>query len=136
MPEIIFTFRSAEHKQRFKDAMQNTGKIYGGKYDAEYGPAIYILSADKHMWDQAKGYIDHHSIDFDAMVDGMDLTSGSKILMYTAGKLFNGPGGSLFDDWDVNIADIASGRLDENNYQLVISAIHFRHYGLSVDALK
>lgn len=117
-------FKSAEHKKRFVEAMQEIGK----SGDAGYAAAIYILTADHHTWEQAKQYIDHDGIDFADMIKDMDLTSGTYVLLHLAGNLF---GGIV----QLNADKIAIGGLDESNFKLALDAIRLRHYGLSTNGL-
>src|SRR2546430_15759127 len=82
-------FKSAEHKQRFLTAIQQTGKIYNGKLDEEYAAAMYILTADTHTWSNAQSYVDREGIDLEAMLKEVHFSHGYEVLIKLAGNLFN-----------------------------------------------
>lgn len=124
------TWKDAGHKQRFLATMQEIGKIDSdGSMDTDYGAAVYILTANKHTWDMAKAVVHNHSINFDGLLTGGHLTSGSYIMNYLAANLFNGETPS-------SPYEISGHSLDESNYQTAISAFHIKRYGLRVDELK
>lgn len=55
-------FKSAAHRERFLQAIQQAGKVYGGKIDTEYGAAYYILTSEGGMWERASDYIDREGL--------------------------------------------------------------------------
>lgn len=127
MTESIF-FKSAGHKTRLLGAMRAIGKIYGGRLDSEYGAALYILTSDSHTWSAVQGYVTHEGIDFEAMLNECDWSGGPRRMVKLAGDLFGG-------QTQVSISDLISV-VDEDNFQVAISAQLIRRYGLDEDNLK
>lgn len=119
-------FTSPEHKQRLLTALQDTGKMDGKKVDAEYAAALYLLTANAHLWKQAKAYTSRDGLDIASMIAEIDLTGGSIVLMMLAGNLFNG--GQHIDPLEFT-------RLDEGNYHAAMTAITIRFYGIQVSHL-
>jgi|SRR6266567_2409330 len=110
-------FKSDEHENRFKGVMQQTGKIYNGRYDAEYAAALYILTADPSTWNKAQEYVSHSGIDFSGMLEDIDFSGGYSVLILLAGNLFNG---------QQHLDPLEFLRLDDVNFELAIAAIKLR----------
>lgn len=127
MAEGIF-FTSPAHKERFVTAMQEIGKIYDGRYDSEYGAAIYILTSSSNTWSKAQGYIKHNGIDIEKMLEEQDWSGGLRRLVKLAGSLFNG-------QIQVDLSDVINS-LDGGNFKVMISSILIRRRGLRVDNLS
>jgi hypothetical protein len=127
MAEGIF-FTSPEHKTRFVETMEQIGRIYDEKYDAEYATAIYILSSDTIMWEKSKDEISRDGIDFKGMLKGRDWTGGYRRLVALAWNLFNGH----------EKADLAGviDSVSEEKFKIVVSSILIRRHGLRVDNLS
>jgi hypothetical protein len=117
-------FKSPEHKQRFLVAMQQIGKIYGGKLDPEYGAALYILTADLSTWQKAQGYVRRDGIDIPTMLEDVDFSGGYSVLIKWAGNLFN--------SWE-HIDPIELLRLDESNFEIAISSLRIRRHSFQMD---
>lgn len=121
-------FKSAEHKGRFVAAMQKIGKVYAdGRMNSEYAAALYILTADFSTWEKTKGYVDSDSIDFSAILEEVDFGGGYSVLIKLAGNLFNSL--TLIDP-------IEFLRLDEGNFNVALSSLKVRRYGMRVDDFK
>ncbi len=125
--ETIF-FKSAAHKTRLLGAMRSAGKIDGGKFDQEYGAAIYILTADAATWEKAQGYVSSSGILFEEMLQELDWSGGYQVLVKWAANLFN--------EHAANINPVELMRLDENNFRVALSALVVRKYSLRVDDFK
>lgn len=98
-------------------------KIYeNDKIDCYYGSALYILSDDEWTMEKARPYISAHGIDFENMLKGADFSGAYSVVINLAFacSLFNG-------NMDVDFEDFM--RLDENNFQLCLTALRFRYYG-------
>jgi hypothetical protein len=121
-------FKSAEHKERFLSTMLQRGKVDGGKFDAEYGAAFYILTADLWTWENVQDYITRRGIDFEAMLKEVDFSGGYSILPKLASNLFNG-------NEPIQAVDIPN-RLDESNFRIAMSAFLLRRYSLREDDFK
>jgi hypothetical protein len=117
-------FKSAAHQQRFLTAMQSIGKVYGGRLDQEYGAALYILTADAGIWRSARAYVERHAIDIEAMLEEVDLSGGSSVLVKLAGNLFNS---------EQHLDPVELMRLDDSNFQVALSALQVRRASLRVD---
>lgn len=123
-------FKSEGHKQRLLAAMQEIGKIdagfghsFTGKFDPEYASALYILTADLGTWQKSQDYVSQTGIDFEAMIEEVDLSSGYSILVRLAGNLFSG---------NEHIDPLEFMRLDEPNFQAALTAITIRRDALNM----
>ncbi|HLZ64349.1 MAG TPA: hypothetical protein VKR06_46055 [Ktedonosporobacter sp.] len=123
--EIHFT--SPEHKALFVAVMQQIGKVYAGKFDPEYGAALYVLTAKLSTWEKAESYVSRHGIDFEGLLAEVDFSGGYQVLVQWAGNLFNS---------QQHIDPIELLRLDERNFELALAALKIRRYGLRMDALQ
>lgn len=117
------SFKSPEHKARFVNAMQQLKKVEDGKFDPEYGVALFILTAHLSTWQKANGYISHNGIDFESMLEEVDLSGGYTVLIKLAGNLFNS---------ETHIDPVELMRLDESNFELALAALQLRRYSLFV----
>lgn len=117
-------FKTAGHKARFIEAMK--GHTYdGGHLDSEYGSALYILTSDYHLWEDATTYVGPHSILIEDMIEHVDLSGGFRVLVELAGNLFNG-------NVQVNIVDLQ--KLDEANLKVAFMALNLRFYRWSMSS--
>ncbi|MFL5626339.1 MAG: hypothetical protein ACJ788_12175 [Ktedonobacteraceae bacterium] len=119
-------FKSAEHKQRFLTVMQQTGKIYSGKLDPEYGAALYILTADLDIWQEVSGYVSRRGMDIEAILEEVDLSGGYSVLVMLAGNLFNS---------QTHLDAIELMRLDDSNFTVALTALQVRRASLPVSEL-
>ena len=117
MPAEI-SFKSATHRQRFLQIMRQIDKIYDGKYDQEYGAALYILTADLAMWQKTSDYVSSHGIRFTAMLKEIDLSEGHGILVDLAANLFDA------DDFHCDVSELK--HLDSSNFNIALDAICLR----------
>jgi len=117
-------FLTPDHKRLFEEVMTWLGKIYDGKFDAEYSAAVFILTADAITWDQAESYVSRTGIRFDDLLKEEDFSGGYKVLIKLAGNLFNG-------NQDVNPVEFMC--LDNNNFKVALSAIMVRRFGIRVE---
>ena len=121
-------FTSEEHKERFLTAMQKLGKVDRGKFDLEYGAALYVLTADPWIWQDVEIYVSSRGIDFEGMLDEVDFSGGYSVLPHLASNLFNG-------NDPIMAVDIPT-RLDEKNFRIAMSAFLVRRYSLRVSDFK
>ncbi len=112
-------FKSEAHRARFLTAIKQFGKVYDGKVDPEYGAAFYVLTSDESTWNQAKGYVSSHGINFDNLLQEVDLGgSGYTALIKLAGNLFN-------DGYTAaNPVDLMG--LDNQNFEVALNAFRVR----------
>ncbi len=111
-------FKSPAHKARFLAIMQQIGKVYDGdKLEQEYGAALYILTADAGIWQQAQAYVERHAIHIDTMLQEINLSSGYSTLLLLAGNLFNG---------NKHVDPVELMRLDDSNFAVALTALHIR----------
>lgn len=116
-------FNNQQHLSRFLEAIQRIGKVYDGdKIDCYYGSALYILADDAWTMEKAASYISSHGMNFEDMLKEVDFGGAYSvvILLAYACSIFNG-------NMDVDFEDFM--RLDENNFQLALTALQFRYYG-------
>jgi hypothetical protein len=121
-PENTF-WKSAGHQSRFVENMQRRGKTWpeaGGKFDPEYGAALYILTADTGTWNRTEKYVSRSGIDFEAMLEEVDFSGGYVRLVRLAGHLFNE---------QQQLLPIELLHLDQENFLLALDAIKLRRYG-------
>lgn len=116
-------FKTPAHQQRLFQAIREIGKVASGKLDPEYGAALYILTADEGTWQQASQYVSSEGIEFEEMLEQQDFSSGYSVLINLAGNLFNG---------QQHIDPHEFLRLDEDNWQIALTAIQLRRYPLKV----
>lgn len=117
-------FKTPAHKARFLAIMQQLGQIYDGdKLDQEYGAALYILTADAGIWQQAQKYVERHAIHIDTMLEKIDLSSGYRVLVLLAGNLFNG---------EQHVDPLEFMRLDDSNFLVAMTALQVRRLSLHV----
>lgn len=111
-------FKSTGHKERFLTAIESIGKIYdNGKIDQEYGAALYILTSEHFLWQQAQMYVSRHGISIETLLKEVDLSGGYSVLVKWAGNLFNG---------HVHIDPVELMRLDNSNYKVALAALEIR----------
>ena len=115
------SFPNQQHLDRFIKAVQSIGKIYDGdKIDFEYGAALYILSGDEYLLENASKYMSRHGIRFDQLLKNVHLSGGYTVLVEFAANLFG---------HDIHVDPIELMRLDENNFNIALMAIQFRYWG-------
>lgn len=116
-------FNNQKHLDRFLAAIQRISKIYeGDKIDCYYGSALYILADDEWTMKKAERYISRHGIRFEDMLKEVDFSGAYSVVIRLAFacNIFNG-------NMDVDFEQFM--RLDENNFQLALTALQFRYYG-------
>ena len=125
MAEGIY-FTSGEHQQRFLDAIQSIGKVDNGKLDKEYGPALYLLTADEYTWKLTEPQVSRTGIDFESILKTAHASS-EEILTRLAWNLLNG---------GVWISPHRLARLSEKNYRLARQAMDLSRYDVSIQDLE
>src|SRR5260221_12875480 len=73
-------FRSADNKQRFLAAMQETGKVYDGQLDQEYGAGFC---------EKLRDYVSRDGIDIEAILAEVNLSRAYAVLVHLARNLIN-----------------------------------------------
>lgn len=122
-------FKSDGHRARFIQIMNQLGRINrDGKYDQEYGSALYILTADSGTWSRAREYIDDEGIDFDLMLDSTDFSSGYNRLVRLAGNLFN-------SGQHIEPVEICTG-VDTANFLVALTAMQMRRDAISASEIE
>jgi hypothetical protein len=119
-------FTSPDHRKRYVAAMQHIGKMDDGTLDAEYASALYILTSSAGLWIKASGYVSHEEIDVAAMLTGVDLSGGERVLALLVGNLFNG---------EQHGDQLELLRLDDSNFLVALTTIQVRRASLSHVAL-
>ena len=125
MSKTNIFFKSDAHRARFLLAMQESGKVYDGKFDVEYCSALYILTSGLATWDKAKSYVDRDGIDIEGMLEEMDFSSGQAALIKLAGNLFNG-------QMHIDPVDLATD-LDNDNFHVALTALQLRRVSLRAE---
>ncbi len=120
-------FKSTEHKERLLTVIQEIGKVYSGKLDQEYAAALYILTADMDTWEQASNYVARGGIDIPALLEKGSFSGGYSVLIQLAGNLFNS---------QVHLDPVELYRLDDNNFQVALTALQLRRYSHPLDEVN
>lgn len=121
MTENIY-FKSVKHKQRFTDIIKELHHYESdGWLDKEYGTALYVLTADDEIWKKSQDYVSERGLDLEDMLEGVDLSSGYKLLVKLANNLYNGR-------TPVDPCSLAA-TLDNENFYVAISAQWLRRFG-------
>ncbi len=121
---MAFFFTSPEHKQRWLSAMLKNGKVYQGKLDPEYGAALYILTSNTETWEKTQFYVSSGGIKFERILREGDWSGGYMSLLGLAANLFN-------DHFTASPVDVAT-RLDEENFQVALTALQVRRVNWSL----
>jgi len=99
-----------------------------GQVDCYYLPALFILLSTKNnLYKKTRNYIDADGIDFEAMMEKQDFSSGEAKLVRLAANLYNG-------FMEITPQELIN-TLDDRNYDLAMQAIHFRRYGCHIENL-
>ena len=115
-----FYFTSDDHKRRFLEMMRALGKIDGGKFDQEYGAAVYLLTSSAGTWEKASNSVSRSGIEFEALLSEVDWSGAYSSLIMLAGNLFN-------ERTNCNLVDLPS-RLDDRNFAVAMTAFYIRRH--------
>jgi hypothetical protein len=124
-------WKSATHKQRFLAIMQQIGKVFDGRVDPEYGAALYILTSDASMWEQASKYVERNAIRIEDLLSEVDFSHGYEVLIKLAANLFN-----ELNEAGQQVRPVDLMILDEENFQVALAALQIRYSSLRVDDVK
>lgn len=122
-------FQDETHKDGVLKVIQDKRLVYpDGQVDCYYLPALFILLSSKNnFYKKTRKYIDADGIDFEAMMEKQDFSSGEAKLVRLAANLYNG-------SMDVTPQELIN-TLDDKNYDLALQAIRFRRYGCHIGNL-
>lgn len=123
-------FLDETHKNNVMKVIRDKRLVYpDGQVDCYYLPALFILLSTKNnLYKKTRNYIDVDGIDFEAMMEKQDFSSGEAKLVRLAANLYNG-------SMEVTPQELVN-TLDDRNYDLVMQAIHFRRYGCHIENLR
>ncbi|SRR5579875_57100 len=124
-------FKSAAHKQRFLTIMQQIDKVFDGRMDPEYGAALYILTSDAAMWEQASKYVERNAIQIEDLLNEIHFSHGYQVLIQLAANLFN-----ELNEAGRQVRPVDLMILDEDNFQVALTALQLRYGSLRVEDLK
>jgi hypothetical protein len=96
--------------------------LHGGKVHGQVGKFL----AGK-LYQKTRNYITADGIDFEAMMEKQDFSSGEAKLVRLAANLYNG-------FMEVTPQELIN-TLDDRNYDLAMQAIRFRRYGCHIENL-
>ncbi|MCX7747218.1 MAG: DUF6075 family protein [Clostridia bacterium] len=122
-------FQDETHKNGVLKVIHDKRLVYpDGQVDCYYLPALFILLSSKNnFYKKTSRYIDADGIDFEAMMEKQDFSSGEAKLVRLAANLYNG-------SMDVTPQELIN-TLDDKNYDLALQAIRFRRYGCHIGNL-
>jgi hypothetical protein len=118
-----FFYTSRDHKKRWLTAILTTGKVVDGKLDPEYASALYILTSGTGIWYKAKAYVDRDGIDFEALLQEEDFSSGQRVMMQLAWNLFNS--GTM-------LSPVELTHIDSENFTVAMNAFQIRRVNWSL----
>lgn len=128
-------FKSPEHKERFQAAIQHVGKFDDDLIDREYGTALYLLTADSGIWENASKYVSSSGIRFDLFLKKNVFSSGEATLIKLAANLFYSRV-STTKSKSIYVEPIELTSLDESNFILAIFAFKVRYYGIDLGRIN
>jgi len=122
-------FSDETHKNSVLKVIRDKRLVYpDGQVDCYYLPALFILLSTKNsLYKKTRNYIDAEGIDFEAMMEKQDFSSGEAKLVRLAANLYNG-------SMEVTPQELIN-TLDDRNYDLAMQAIRFRRYGCHIENL-
>jgi len=122
-------FLDETHRNSVLKVINDKRLVYpDGQVDCYYLPALYILLSTKNnLYKKTRNYIDVDGIDFEAMMEKQDFSSGEAKLVRLAANLYNG-------SMEVTPQELIN-TLDDRNYDLAMQAIRFRRYGCHIKNL-
>lgn len=86
-----------------------------------------MLSTKNNLYKKTKNYIDADGIDFEAMMEKQDFSSGEAKLVRLAANLYYG-------SMELTPQELIN-TLDDRNYDLAMQGIRFRQYGCHIENL-
>lgn len=122
-------FMDETHKNNVMKVIRDKRLVYpDGQVDCYYLPALFILLSTKNnLYKKTRNYITADGIDFEAMMEKQDFSSGEAKLVRLAANLYNG-------FLEVTPQELIN-TLDDRNYDLAMQAIRFRRYGCHIENL-
>ena len=122
-------FLDETHENSVMKVIREKRLVYSdGQVDCYYLPALFILLSTKNnLYQKTRNYITADGIDFEAMMDKQDFSSGEAKLVRLAANLYNG-------SMEVTPQELIN-TLDDRNYDLAAQAIRFRRYGCHIENL-
>ena len=122
-------FSDETHKDSVMKVIRDKRLVYpDGQVDCYYLPALFILLSTKNsLYKKTRNYIDADGIDFEAMMEKQDFSSGEAKLVRLAANLYNG-------SMEVTPQELIN-TMDDRNYDLAMQAIRFRRYGCHIENL-
>ena len=122
-------FMDETHKNNVMKVIRDKRLVYlDGQVDCYYLPALFILLSTKNnLYQKTRNYITTDGIDFEAMMEKQDFSSGEAKLVRLAANLYNG-------FMEVTPQELIN-TLDDRNYDLAMQAIRFRRYGYHIENL-
>lgn len=122
-------FLDENHKNNVMKVIRDKRLVYpDGQVDCYYLPALFILLSTKNnLYKKIRNYIDADGIDFEAMMEKQDFSSGEAKLVRLAANLYNG-------SMEVTPQELIN-TLDDRNYDLAMQAIRFMRYGCHIENL-
>ncbi len=112
-------YRGKAHKEMFQTAIERS--LSG---DNAMLSALYLLTADKHLWSLARRAVGYKSIDFSAVRLG-DVSTDAYTLFMTARDLYEGTK-------HISVSDIADEEIvPQKLFGILCHAMAIRRYGLN-----
>lgn len=132
---MTLTFTSPEHRQRFLAIMRLKEKIYAnGKLDPEYGAALYVLTSEEWIWEQAEPYCLAAGLDLAGLLHERGFLAGYGTLAKLAANLFYSSGSTAYlPKGRRPVTPIDLVELSEQEFEMALTAQRLRYYGAHVD---
>lgn len=114
-------FRSEEHRERFREAIQhfkNKAVYKNDHIDQYYGPALLLLTLDRDIREDVRPYITRNGIFFEEFLVSRHFSTTERTMMEFAAHLFNESNPSP------TITDLVP--LDSRNFEVCVMALRMR----------
>lgn len=114
-------YKDDEHSSRF---LEQLNQLYEHQQkDVYYQSAIYIMTSEEKLFKKVSAYFDiDGGFQAEEMFAREDFSHAELVLAKLTGHLFN-------NNYQVTPLDLIE--LDEENYQIAMSAIYIRKYGVN-----
>lgn len=95
-------FLNEEHKKEWAAAVEKAGALTD--YDTvkgDFAASLFVITGIPGLYSRAEKHVHEGWLDILAMVDGLGLSTGERILVGLAGNLYNGGFGDLCAPMDI-----------------------------------
>ena len=123
-------FLNEEHKEEWAAAIEKAGALTD--YDTvkgDFAASLFIITGIPGLYRRAEKHVHDGWLDILAMVDGLGLSTGERILVGLAGNLYNGGFGDLCHPMDI------IAYCDGEMVELATRAIRMRKQSVNINTI-